>query len=159
MELSQSRIAARRLLYFASQGNPDSARPETALVRGSHSNGKPHSRLKGRPWALPEVWVRPFSISLAVLDHPIASVKQSLSIVQNICSSHGSRSPARPCRVSGRSSVSRADQACRHRKNAEGAEWELSLQFLPVVEFSEVDHEILMASTVFVADNVPHASM
>src|SRR5215472_15320611 len=32
MELSQSRIAARRLLSSASQGNPDSARPETALA-------------------------------------------------------------------------------------------------------------------------------
>jgi len=32
MELSQSRIAAQRLRYSASQGNPDSARPETALI-------------------------------------------------------------------------------------------------------------------------------
>jgi hypothetical protein len=34
MELSQSRIASQRLLYSASSGNPDSARPETALVGG-----------------------------------------------------------------------------------------------------------------------------
>jgi hypothetical protein len=34
MELSQSRIASRRLLYSASSGNPDSARPETALAVG-----------------------------------------------------------------------------------------------------------------------------
>src|SRR5262249_41681019 len=34
MELSQSRIASRRLLYCDSHGNPDSARPETALDLG-----------------------------------------------------------------------------------------------------------------------------